>query len=465
MVKRVASSSPTAVGNLPIPGFWASLQPYPAYKPSSVEWLSDVPAHWEVRRLKYLATVNDEALPETTDPDTEITYVDIGNVDSVRGITGTEDLMFEDAPSRARRIVRQGDIIVSTVRTYLKAIARIESTDVNLIVSTGFAVVRPRHLDDAFVAYALSSPYFVERVVAHSTGVSYPAINASELACLDIAFPPLLEQRAIAAFLDRETVKIDALVSREERLIELLQEKRTAFITRAVTQGLDPNAPMKDSGVEWLGEIPAHWEVKRLKYLVGKIGSGKTPRGGADRYVDDGVMLLRSQNVHFGKLHLGDVAYIDSDTDAEMAGSRIGEGDVLLNITGASLGRSCVARLEGIDANVNQHVCILRPDQQQDKSEFLAYSLESRSLQDQIFNNENGVSRDALNFEQIGDLVFARPAISEQQTIAAFLDRESAKLDALIAKVRQAIDRLRELRTALISAAVTGRIDVREEAG
>ena len=441
------------------------LKPYPAHTPSGVEWLGEIPAHWEVRRLKYLATVNDEALPETTDPDMGITYVDIGNVDSVGGITGTEDLVFENAPSRARRIVRQGDVIISTVRTYLKAIARIEPTDANLIVSTGFAVVRPRHLHYAFVAYALSSPYFVERVVAHSTGVSYPAINASELACLDIVFPPLPEQCAIAAFLDRETARIDAMVSREERLIELLHEKRTALITRAVTRGLDPNATMKDSGVEWLEEIPAHWDVKRLKYLVGKIGSGKTPRGGAERYVDDGVMLLRSQNVHFGKLHLADVAYIDADTDAEMAGSRVGEGDVLLNITGASLGRSCVARLGGVDANVNQHVCVLRPNQQQDESEFLAYSIESRSLQDQIFNNENGVSRDALNFEQIGDLVFARPATSEQQAIADFLDRETAKLDALVAKVQEAIDRLKELRAALISAAVTGRIDVREEAG
>ena len=443
----------------------AKYKPYPAYKPSGVEWLGEIPAHWEVRRLKYLATVNDEALSEDTDPDMEITYVDIGNVDSVAGITGTEDLVFENAPSRARRIVRQGDVIISTVRTYLRAIARIESADANLIVSTGFAVIRPRNLDDGFVAYALSSPYFVERIVAHSTGVSYPAINASELACLDIAFPPLPEQRAIAAFLDWETARIDELVERKQRLIALLQEKRTALITRAVTRGLDLGVQMKDSGVEWLAEIPKDWEVKRLKHMVSKIGSGKTPKGGAERYVTEGVMLLRSQNVHFGGLHLGDVAYIDAETDAEMAGSRVGEGDVLLNITGASLGRSCVARLGGIGANVNQHVCVLRPNKQQDKSEFLAYSLESRSLQDQIFNNENGVSRDALNFEQIGDLLFARPAISEQQAIADFLDRETAKLDALVAKVQEAIDRLKELRTALISAAVTGRIDVRAEAG
>ena len=449
----------------PAAGPWqAQFKPYPAYKPSGADRLGDIPTHWDVRRLKYLATVNDETLPENTDRGLEIAYVDIGNVDSVKGITGMEHLVFEDAPSRARRIVRQGDVIISTVRTYLKAIARIESMSTNLIVSTGFAVIRPRHSHDGFIAYALSSPYFVERVVAHSVGVSYPAINASELACLDVGFPSISEQCAIAAFLDRETAKIDALVSKKERLVELLQEKGTALISHTVTKGLDPNVTMKESGVEWLGKIPAHWEVKRLKHLAKKIGSGKTPKGGAERYVDDGVMLLRSQNVHFGELQLTDVAYIDIETDNEMPGSRVREGDVLLNITGASLGRTCIARLGGKDANVNQHVCIIRTDQQQDDSEFLAYSIESQSLQDQIFNNENGVSRDALNFEQIGDLVFARAAIVEQEIIVSFLDQETAKLDTLIAKVQKAIELLKELRTALISAAVTGKVDVREEA-
>ena len=215
------------------------LDPDVPMKDSGVEWLGAIPAHWEVKRLKYLATLNDEALPETTDPDMEITYVDIGNVDSVEGITGAQELVFEDAPSRARRIVRQGDVIISTVRTYLKAIARIEPTDANLIVSTGFAVIRPRKLDDGFVAYALSSPYFVDRVVAHSVGVSYPAINASELACLDIAFPPLPEQQAIAAFLDRETAKLDGLVVKVQEAIQRLRELRTALISAAVTGRID----------------------------------------------------------------------------------------------------------------------------------------------------------------------------------------------------------------------------------
>ena len=278
-----------------------------------------------------------------------------------------------------------------------------------------------------------------------------------------VGIPPLPEQKTIAGFLDRETAKIDSLVAKKERLIELLQEKRTALISRAVTKGLNPKVPMKDSGVEWLGEMPAHWEMKRLKHLTGKIGSGKTPKGGAEGYVENGIMLIRSQNVHFGGLRLTDVAYIDAATDNDMSASRVRDGDVLLNITGASLGRCCVARLKGSDANVNQHVCIIRPDPQRDDPSFLTYSLESQCLQDQIFNNENGVSRDALNFEQLGGLILAMPAIVEQVDIISYLQQETSKIHALVKKIREAIDRLKEFRAALISAAVTGRIDVREE--
>ena len=436
----------------------AKYKPYPDYKPSGAEWLGDVPAHWEVKRLKYTAPLRNTKLynkPEDT------IYVGLENIEPWTG-----ELLLDYQPDSVDSTVvtfAPGDVLFGKLRPYLAKVARpsFEGTATSEVL-----VMRPMdECSQSYLAYCLLNAPYIRWIDTLTYGAKMPRVSPDEVTCSFFPLPPLPERRAIAAFLDRETARSDALVSQKERLMELLQEKRTALITRAVTRGLEPNAPMKDSGVEWLGEIPAHWEVKRLKYLVGKIGSGKTPRGGAERYLDDGVMLLRSQNVHFGKLQLADVAYIDADTDAEMAGSRVREGDVLLNITGASLGRSCVARLGGIGANVNQHVCVLRPDQQQDKSDFLAYSLESRSLQDQIFNNENGVSRDALNVEQIGDLVFARPVMSDQQAIADFLDRETAKLDALVAKVQEAIDRLKELRTALISAAVTGGIDVREEGG
>lgn len=443
---------------------------YPAYNPSGIEWLEEIPKHWEVKRLKYVADLNPKASEgRRLNSATEVSFVPMESVGEYGGLDLSLTKELGDVGD-GYTYFADGDVLVAKITPcFENGKGSLAEGLVNGVAfgTTELHVLRCRsELDRGFAFHLTLTDAFRKLGEAEMYGAGgQKRVPESFVTNLKHPIPPLPEQRAIAAFLDREIAKLDALVFKKERLIELLREKRNALISHAVTNGLDPDAPMKDSGVQWLGGIPAHWEAKRLKHTVSKIGSGKTPRGGAERYEAEGVMLLRSQNVHFGGLILTDVAYIDTNTDNEMSGSRVQEGDVLLNITGASLGRSCVARLKNADANVNQHVCILRTDQQRDEPEFLAYSMESNSLQDQIFNNENGVSRDALNFEQIGDLTFARPGIREQHAIAAFLDRETTKIDALVAKVEEAITRLKELRLALISAAVTGRIDVREEAG
>ena len=448
----------------------AKYKPYPAYKPSGIEWLGEIPKHWEIKRLKYVADLNPRASEgRKLDSATEVSFVPMESVGEYGGLDLSLTKELADVGD-GYTYFADGDVLVAKITPcFENGKGSLAEGLVNGVAfgTTELHVLRcGPELDRGFAFHLTLTDAFRKLGEAEMYGAGgQKRVPESFVTNLKHPIPPLPEQRAITAFLDRETAKIDALVAKKERLIELLREKRTALISHAVTKGLAPTVPMTDSGVEWLGEIPTHWEIKRLKHMVGKIGSGKTPRGGAERYEAEGVMLLRSQNVHFGGLILTDVAYIDTDTDNEMSGSRVQEGDVLLNITGASLGRSCVARLKNTDANVNQHVCILRTDQQRDEPEFLAYSMESNSLQGQIFNSENGVSRDALNFEQIGDLTFARPGIREQHAIATFLDHETAKLDALVAKVEEAIARLKEFRIALISAAVTGRIDVREEAG
>ena len=238
--KRTALITRTVTRGLPPDAATrAGIDPHPKFKPSGVEWLGEVPEHWEVKRLKYSTSINDEALPETTDPGFEMSYVDISSVDQIRGIVTVEDMVFEDAPSRARRVVRDEDTIVSTVRTYLRAIAPVSNPASNTIVSTGFAVVRPRRVSPAFLSCALRETGLIDAIVARSVGVSYPAVNASEIGTLPIPLPAADEQRAIAAFLDRETVKIDVLVAKIETAIERLQEYRTALITAAVTGKID----------------------------------------------------------------------------------------------------------------------------------------------------------------------------------------------------------------------------------
>ena len=420
---------------------------YPEYKDSSVKWGGEIPAHWETYRLKHVATINDEALPEDTNPDYEISYIDIGNVDATKGIVAQETYTFAEAPSRARRVVHDGDVIVSTVRTYLRAIAPIANPEPNLIVSTGFAVIRPRSgLLSRFAAYALRAPYFVDHVVAESVGVSYPAINAWQLGTFRIGVPTEEEQRAIADFLDRETAKIDAFVEKKVRLIDLLQEKRTALITHAVTKGLDPNVPMKDSGIEWLGEIPAHWETRCVKHVCA-VNMGQSPPGeecGADI---DGLPFLQG-NAEFGWMHPSSTSHCLNPPKVAPAGS------ILLSV------RAPVGALNIADTRygIGRGLCALTPNKQEGLH-YLWYLL--HIVRHYLSAIATGSTYDAVAADDVGAAPVCVPTIEEQQAIADFLDRETAKIDALIIKVHEAIERLKEYRTALISAAVTGKIDVR----
>ena len=193
----------------------------------------------EMLRLKYVATMNDEVLSETTDPNFEISYVDIGSVDPIRGVVSSESMSFESAPSRARRIVRDGDTIVSTVRTYLRAIVQIKKPAIGTIVSTGFAVIRPQNILADFLGYTLISSRFVEDVMSRSVGVSYPAINASEVGRVKIRVPSESEQRSVSDFLNQEISQIDKTIATISTLIDRLREYHTALVTAAVTGAID----------------------------------------------------------------------------------------------------------------------------------------------------------------------------------------------------------------------------------
>jgi len=429
---------------------------YPAYRPSGVEWLGEVPEHWEVERLKYVASINDEALAETTDPDYEFHYVDIGNVDSVNGIIGKEAYRFENAPSRARRVVRDGDVIVSTVRTYLRAIAPIREPQDHLIVSTGFAVVRPRKVDSDYLSYALRSPFFVETVVSRSTGVSYPAINASETGTIPIPVPATDEQRAIAAFLDRETGRIDALIEKKQRQIELLQEKRTALISHAVTKGLDPNVPMKDSGIEWLGQMPAHWNVWRIK-RVGQIryGLGEPPE-----QLADGLLFVRATDIERGRINTSNIQRVDPEDVPMSRAVMLAAGDILVVRSGAYTGDSAIVP-PGLAGAIAGYDMVLRVTEA--APQFVAYALLSKYiLEGQIYLEKMRAAQPHLNAEELGNCVLLLPPLSEQKAIVEHLNQVTARLDRLVETVKQSVGLLREYLTALISAAVTGKIDVRQ---
>jgi|SRR5690625_1506661 len=440
------------------------LKPYPAYKDSGVEWIGMIPKDWKITKIKYQSKINELTLSENTKGNKIIKYIDIGSVDSTGDVLLKEKMKFENAPSRARRILRKNDIIISTVRTYLRAIATIEIEENNLICSTGFAVLTPKKdINASFLSYLLHSSIYIDQIVSRSVGVSYPAINASQIGDLECLTPNQLSQEKIALFLNQKTSQIDSLIAHKERLIKLLEEKRQAVITETVTKGLDPDVKMKDSGIEWIGEIPEHWELTKVKHVTDYVGSGKTPRGGSEVYSNEGVIFLRSQNVHNDGLRLDDVVYINNKIDEDMRSTRVYPGDVLLNITGASIGRTCKVPKDLIKANVNQHVCIVRPNSENIVPDMFAKVMSSQIIKNQIFMQQDGSSREGLNFKQIRNLFFPLSnSEKEQSYIGKYIEKTNKIINELILKIKQQISKLKEYRESLIYEAVTGKIDLRD---
>lgn len=411
------------------------------------------PSAVEQRRLKYAATINDEAVAEDTEPDYEFQYVDIGNVDSSGSVHEIATYRFADAPSRARRQVRDGDVIISTVRTYLQAIAPIQQPSDNLIVSTGFAVVRPRAsvFDASFCKYALREPAFLAEVEMRSVGVSYPTINASDLGDIPIHLPALQHQRAVANYLDRETARLDALVAAKEWLLGLLAEKRRALITRAVTRGLDPRAPLRDSGIPWLGEIPAHWEIKRVKYIF-KLVAEPAPEDNAfellSLYTDIGVRPRKELEARGNKATTTDGYWL------------VRRGDLVVNKLLAWMGAFGVSEYDGVTSPAYD---ILRPIADMDPM-YYHNLFRCGVCLPEIRRRSYGIMdmRLRLYFDRLGDMSVPVPSCDEQLRIVAYISSETAKLDGVQVATERTIALLKERRAALIAAAVTGAIDMGE---
>ncbi|MDD4964855.1 MAG: restriction endonuclease subunit S [Gallionella sp.] len=475
-----------------------SLPRYPKYKPSGVEWLGEVPEHWAVKSIKWLSPVQRGASPRPIDDpkyfddNGEFAWVRIADVSASDGVLRDTTQRLSDFGSSLSVKIYPNELFISIAGTVGKpCISAIKAC-----------------IHDGFVYFPTLKipPIFLYRIF--EAGICYGGLgkfgtqlnlNTDTIGSIRIALPPDDELDAILTFLDHETGKIDALIAEQRRLVGLLAEKRQAVISHAVTKGIsslavgrvrrsrNPTSPhetnvsivglrdeaanptyaggneevaMKDSGIAWLGEVPAHWEVKKMKHLATRIASGKTPLGGSEIYVDEGVLFLRSQNVYDEGLRLEDVAYITEAINEVMSVSSVRPNDILLNVTGASIGRSCVVPFEFPAANVNQHVCVIRL-RVLSQVPFVGLFFKSMPVKNQIDHAQNGAAREGLNFDQIGNMSIALPPVNEQHAIAAFLDTETEKFDTLTAEANRAIALLQARRSALISAAVTGKIDVR----
>jgi type I restriction enzyme S subunit len=416
-------------------------------------------------RLKYIATINDESLTESTDADYELQYIDIGNVDSYGNVHDIVNYKFEAAPSRARRIVRDGDIIVSTVRTYLQAIASIENSPENLIVSTGFAVVRPFStvFDPRFCKYALREKHFLWEIESRSTGVSYPAINASELADIRLSLPSVETQRLIADYLDRETARIDALVAEKEKMLALLEEKRSALISRAVTRGLNPDISLKPSNAPWFDETPFSWSVERLKWVIKSVTSGVSVNA-SDQPIDgDGFGILKTSAVAVGVFFPNENKSV-WDTEYDRLACPVTKNTIIMS-------RMNTPNLVGESGYVAEdYPTLFLPDRLWQISfdenrvfvPFMSLLLASKEARHALSSMATGTSPSMKNLaiEEMSSLLIPVPPIDEQKLIYNAVARQNAMIGPLKNDLTASLQLLKERRAALITAAVTGRIPI-----
>ena len=444
-------------------------KPYPAYKDSGVEWIGRVPEHWSIAPLKIVAQVVNGATPESGNPDywdgdiAWFTPADLDNENATELAEPRRKITVDGLASCAARLTQAGSVVLST-RAPVGSVgvtATPSATNQGCRTLVPVSGVPPRLLAEALIAAR-------SELTLRSNGTTFQELSTDSLASLRLPLPPRAEQSAIAAFLDRETARIDALIVKKTRFIELLKEKRSALITHAVTKGLDPNVKMKDSGVEWLGEIPTHWLVAQLGKISiarcdGPFGSGLK----SEHYQPDGVRVIRLQNIGWASFKDGNEAFISHEhwQDVLGYGHEVLPNDVLIGGLGDDknpLGRACVAPANLGPAMVKADCYRFRLNKSRAVSEFIALAL-SATARSECGYLATGATRDRLNLGLASARVVALPPRNEQVEIVASLDRDTACIDLLSEKTERSIDLLKERRSSLITAAATGQIDLRGE--
>ncbi|WP_019456810.1 restriction endonuclease subunit S [Acinetobacter sp. GG2] len=425
-------------------------QKYAEYKDSEIVWMGNVPSHWTSERFKWLLT---EKL-KTSNCDLPAGSISFGEV-----VYKNEDNLSPDTKASYQEVLKDEFLINPLNLNYDLKSLRTALSKINVVVSTGYIVLHcNKSLDKKYVRWLLHE-FDVSHMKTLGAGVRQ-TVNFSDIANSYFYLPTNIEQKQIAHFLDHETAKIDSLIAKQEKLIELLKEKRQAVISYAVTKGLDPNVAMKDSGVEWLGEVPEHWRVCRLKH-VGYIQSGIAKGKDLKDKISISVPMLRVANVQDGYLNLDEVHQIDIEPE-QLERYLLQNGDVLMNEGGDNdkLGRGAVWRNEIKNCIHQNHVFAIRTTLIE--PEWLDILTRASYAKFHFFRQSkqstNLASISATNIKETPILV---PPKNEREQILSYLNKQFDRFSKLENRCYQQIELLKERRTALISSAVTGKIDVR----
>lgn len=451
-------------------------RPYEAYRDSGAKWLGTIPAHWEIKPLKRIAATTFSNVDKKSE-DGEIpvrlcNYVDVYYNDH---ITNALDFMEATAGTAeiARFELRAGDVLVtkdSESWDDIAVAAYVPERLPEVLCGYHLALIRPdvQVAEGRYLFRAIGARGVNDQFRVGASGITRYGLGKYEIENAEIPVPPLDEQRAISAFLDRETAKVDELIERKQQLIELLLEHRSALIRRAVTKGLDPSAPLRDSGVEWLGDVPAHWETRRLRDTVGSMLNGAW---GEEPGSDGGAEELPCvRAADFDRVHFRvsfERAPLRSFSARDLNRRILKKGDLLLEKSGGGEQQpvGAVVLFDSEERAVHSNF-IARIRVTDDWSPpFVTYlhaALYAARVNVRSIKQTTGLQNlDAARYLAES---FAAPPLSEQVEIAEYLDRETARIDALVEEIEAVVERLREYRTAVISAAVTGKIDVRGEA-
>jgi type I restriction enzyme S subunit len=445
---------------------------YPEYRPSKVQWLADIPAHWSIFSLKRSVDgcVNGIWGNEPTGAD-DTAVIRVADFERNNLRVGLSKLTYRDISPKEHenRALSSGDLLIEKSgggeKTLVGCVV-LFAHEFTAVTSNFVARMRPLNgFDGCFLCYCFDSLYQGRAnypSIKQTTGIQ----NLDSEAYLQerFCFPPILEQTQIAAFLDHETAKIDTLIHEQKRLIELLKEKRQAVISHVVTKGLDPSVPMKDSGVEWLGKVPAHWTVSKVKHVA-------IIKGGyafsSNEFSESGVQLIRIGNLYQSRLQLDrEPIYIPMASREKYKPFEIRPGDLLMSLTG-TLGKRDYGFAVMYDFDepslLNQRVAKITPLPKKMEPAFLLLLLQSEDYLNQIYSFPSGTKQANLsNSDVLSPWIVSPSCLQEQSEIVNRVSELTSRLDQLISKAGVAISLLQERRSAIISAAVTGKIDVRD---
>lgn len=422
-------------------------------KDSGIEWIGEIPEGWEVIPIKYLARYNYDTLTEFCSPDFEFNYIDIGSVTYGKGITTFQKFKFKDSPSRARRVVTPGDILISTVRTYLRAIACVNKSSIPQIASTGFLVLQAdiSKIHPHFLMYSVLSDNFICKVEANSVGISYPAINASQIVHFKLPIPQLSEQFLLVTYLDRQCSEIDALLSKTLSSIEEYKKLKQAVITQAVTKGVRGEREMKDSGVEWIGEIPAEWSVQRIKTIF----SIRNERN----YLPLEQVNLISLYTDKGVVQHCDIEKTTGNKASNADGyKKVYPNDMIVNIILCWMGAIGRSNYAGVTSPAYD---VYVPSSKIE-CKFYHYYFRTLGFSGDCYKNGRGIMamRWRTYSDQFRSIKVVVPPLEEQKEIVGYLDAKCAEIDKLIAKKEQLAKELESYKKSLIYEVVTGKREV-----